>query len=40
MQQRQFIDVNPKDIFFRFVHEIGVILDDKTSEYSPYTTYF
>jgi len=28
--QRQFLVVNPNDIFLRFIYEIGMIFDDDT----------
>ena len=32
-QQRQFVEINSADLFFRFVYEIGMIFDDDTGAY-------
>jgi len=30
--QKQFIAVNPKDLFIRFVYEVGIIFDEQTNK--------
>jgi len=31
-KQKQFIAINPKDLFIRFVYEIGIIFDEETNK--------